>query len=176
MQAIRRGSFEGNSENVRPEPGPSPEFITQEDVKNKAIAADPYPWILHPLIDSLFCCGGALWLLLFVVLVGFRADMQSGWAGISLLLVNVLGQVFFADAHQPATLWRVYVSKRTRESVGTFVTVCGIIAFALGIAGLFSQSFTAGLVKVTLAWSIQHLLAQAFGVSLIYCYKRKYFM
>ena len=186
MQAIRKGSVSGVPEmgtaaqpaEIRDEAAPESAVGGPEDnsAKSAPKAEAPYPWILHPVIDSLFCCGGALWILLFVVLAGYHADLNSGASGVTLLLLNVLGQVFFSDAHQPATLWRVYVSKRTRDSVGWFVTICGALAISIGVYGLFNASFTAGLVVITLAWSIQHLFAQAFGVSLIYCYKRNYFM
>ncbi len=190
MQAIRKGSVSGVPEmgpqalpaesameartaieTGNPQGAPPPESGAA-----KSASEAPYPWILHPVIDSLFCCGGFLWILFFVVQMGFRADLTTGATGITLLLLNALGQIFFSDAHQPATLWRVYLSKRTRDSVGAFVTLCGVITLAIGAYGLFSPSFTAGLVVVTLAWSIQHLFAQAYGVSLIYCYKRGYMM
>ncbi|HEY9756972.1 MAG TPA: hypothetical protein V6C97_17535 [Oculatellaceae cyanobacterium] len=181
MQAIRKGLDAGVP---ALEPTVLPEMaVPIEEPKAESTTASPaqakqapYPWILHPVIDSLFCCGGILWLLLFAVLAGFHAGLDCGPAGVTLLLLNGLGQVFFADAHQPATLWRVYLSPRTRQSVGAFVTICGITTLALGAFGLYNASFTAGLVVVTLAWSIQHLLAQAYGVSLIYCYKRGYMM
>ncbi len=137
-----------------------------------ALADDPYPWILHPVLDLLFCCGGVLGILLIVIFLSGTITEQSrmlgSGMGYSLLLVNTLGQFLIASAHQPATLWRVYLSKGTRESVGGFVTICGIIALALGLIGLFNRDFTACLVRITLAWSVQHTLAQAYGVSLIY--------
>jgi hypothetical protein len=181
MQAIRKGldaGVPGLEPTIQPEPAArAEEAATETNGQEPAQKKEtPYPWILHPVIDILFCCGGALWLLLFAVLAGFHAGLDCGPAGVTLLLINGLGQVFFADAHQPATLWRVYMSPRTRQTVGAFVTICGIATLGMGVFGLYHASFTAGLVVVTLAWSIQHLLAQAYGVSLIYCYKRGYMM
>jgi hypothetical protein len=150
-----------------------------EELRSHAVASDPYPWILHPVIDMLFCCGGFLCLLLTIIVAGGfgqTADLNRSWLGLALLYLNIGGQYIIASSHQPATLWRVYVSKSTRETIGPFVTLSGLLFLACGIYALFNRDFTGILVRVTLAWSVQHTLAQAYGVALIYCLKRKYYL
>src|SRR5262249_54104584 len=58
--------------------------------------------------------------------------------------------------------------------IGPFVTASGILLAALGLVALFNRDFTGLLVRLTLAWSIQHTMAQAYGVALIYCMKQKF--
>lgn len=154
-------------------------MISEEERKAATVACDPYPWILHPAVDLLFCCGGFLCLLLaFIIYSGIaqQAELQSSSLGLGLLYLNVAGQLLIATSHQPATLWRVFVSKPTRESVGPFVFISGVGLAACGIYALFHGDFTGVLVRITFVWSIQHTLAQAYGVSLIYCMKRRYYL
>jgi hypothetical protein len=146
---------------------------------NEALKNDPYPWILHPALDLLFCCGGFLCLLLTIIVVSGIAqevDFQSSYLGLSLLWLNIAGQFIISSAHQPATLWRVYLSKNTRDSIGSYVTVTGILLGICGVYALFNKDFIGILVRLTLAWSIQHTMAQAYGVALIYCMKRKFYL
>lgn len=152
-------------------------YPRDEAGKAEEVSHDPYPWIIGPTIDLLFCCGGFLCLLLVVIAasgIARESDMQNSWLGIGLLYLNIIGQFVISASHQPATLWRVYVSKRTRDTIGPYVTASGVLFLVLGIYGLFNPVFTGYMVRLTLAWSIQHTLAQAYGVSLIYCLKRKY--
>jgi hypothetical protein len=126
---------------------------------------------MNPAIDMVLVCGGFFWFLAACYLVvGVKLDPQTA------LLLSIAGNVFFTDAHQPATLYRVYSCARTRKQVGVPVTAWGVLVIALGGAALFSGPFTSLLLNITVAWSMQHLLAQSYGISLIYCYKRQYFM
>ena len=130
-----------------------------------------YHWILNPAIDLFFCCGGMLWLL-----VGAYYTLGLKLEATTILTLSILGNVLTSDTHQPATLFRVYGSPRTRRQVGTIVTLFGLLVIGLAAAGLFSKSITGILLKITLAWSFHHLLAQVYGIFLIYCYKRQYIL
>jgi hypothetical protein len=172
---MTKDSLPPNSSFDKPS-GPAPGAVDVDEQARK-LADDPYPWILHPAIDLLFCCGGFLCVLLVVLLasgITQEADMNSSWLGISLLYLNIGGQFIISSSHQPATLWRVYLSNSTRKSIGSYSTWTGVLFAAIGIIALFNRDLTGILVRITLAWSIQHTLAQAYGVSLIYCMKRKY--
>jgi len=126
---------------------------------------------MNPAIDMVLVCGGLFWFLAACYLVvRVKLDPQTA------LLLSIAGNVLFTDAHQPATLYRVYNCPRTRKQVGIAVTLWGLFSLALGGAALFSAPFTSVLLTVTVAWSMQHLLAQSYGIALIYCYKRQYYM
>ena len=89
---------------------------------------------------------------------------------------SIFGLYFFGNTHQPATLFRVYGSKVTRDSLGKPVTVLGAIALAIGACMLIVPSTAMFFLKITLAWGIQHQLAQSYGIALVYCYKRRYYL
>jgi hypothetical protein len=131
----------------------------------------PYPWILHPVIDILFVCGGLLWLgVAGYYAFGMHIDARTA------LCLTIVCNLVTTHIHQPATLFRVYKSPRTRKQVGKIVTLWGVVVIALAISGLFSQTLTSFLLLATFAWSNQHLLAQSYGIVLIYCYKRNYIL
>ncbi len=146
-------------------PAPAPAAAAES---TKAV---PYRWILHPAIDLFFCCGGLFWLLLIAAFVlHIKLDIQTA------LVLNILGNILFTDTHQPATLFRVYGSERTRKSVGVMVTLWGALVLSLCGTALFSPLLLGVLLLITFSWAHQHLMAQVYGVSLIYCYKREYIM
>jgi len=131
----------------------------------------PYPWILHPAIDLFFCCGGLFWLLMIATFViGIKVDVGTA------LILNIVGNVLFIGPHQPATLFRVYESERTRKSVGVLVTAWGAFVIAFSAAALYSNLILGFFLLITLSWGLQHVLAQVYGIVLIYCYKRQYIM
>lgn len=146
-------------------PVPALSSLSEPKVEDK-----PYPWILHPAIDLVLVCGGIFWVMAGLVLVGVRLDPQGA------LVFGIVSNVLFSHAHQPATLYRVYACPRTRKNLGLVVTLWGVIVLGLGAAGLFYSSVTEVLLNVTLIWAYQHLQAQSYGITLIYCYKRGYIM
>jgi hypothetical protein len=142
-----------------------------------AAVSAPYPWILHPVIDMLFVCGGFFWLLVGLFFAtGAKVDLYGSPAAFSLAAISVVGIQLLGDTHTPATLFRVYGSKTTRESLGKIVALIGILALAVGLCTYFVASTTTFFLKIVLAWGLQHQLAQSYGIALVYCYKRGYFM
>lgn len=142
----------------------------------KPAAEKPYPWILNPTLDWMFACGGLLWLLWGAFMLGAQPALNAGIAAGAMWFIAKLGLITFSYGHQPATLWRVYMSKRTREQCGLTVTIWLGVAIAALCAGIFVKGFVEVFVKLVIWWQIQHVLAQSYGVALIYCYKRGYFM
>jgi hypothetical protein len=142
-----------------------------------AQALGPYPWILSPTVDLLFACGGAFWLLyLGLALTDYGFSYNGNTAAMAFFGISVLGLHIFGDGHQPATLFRVYGSKVTRDSIGKPVAVIILISLLAGLSALFVPWTTSFLIKFVLAWGFQHQLAQSYGIALIYCYKRKYYL
>ncbi|HNB21233.1 MAG TPA: hypothetical protein PKZ32_02380 [Candidatus Melainabacteria bacterium] len=151
--------------------------ISPESAAATAKALGPYPWILSPSIDILFCCGGAFWLLyLGLALTNYGMSYNGNTAAMAFFGISVLGLHIFGDGHQPATLFRVYGSKVTRDSIGKPVAVIILISLMAGLSALFVPVTTDFLIKFVLAWGFQHQLAQSYGITLVYCYKRKYYL
>ncbi|CAN5371288.1 hypothetical protein BH10CYA1_BH10CYA1_20130 [soil metagenome] len=143
---------------------------------SKDTAAAAYTWILNPTIDILFACGGLIWVAYGFALLGIHPATGAGVLAGCLWWATKFGTIVFSNAHQPATLWRVYLSPKTRKACGTTVTLWGILTIALYAASIRIPGVVEIFLKVIIFWSIQHTLAQAYGVSLIYCYKRRYFL
>jgi hypothetical protein len=135
-----------------------------------------HTWILSPTIDILFACGGLIWLAYGLALLGIQPQLGAGLLAASFWWAAKFGAIVFSNAHQPATLWRVYLSPRTRKACGKIVTFWAILTIALYAASVRIPGVVEVFLKVIFFWGIQHSLAQAYGVSLIYCYKRRYFL
>lgn len=138
----------------------------------------PYGWILHPVIDLLFCCGGLLWILAGVHSV-FHWDQLSANDGAGLLsgsLITLFGTLALSDTHNAATLVRIYGSPgigKTQPLLGPW----GLAAFlVLAAASMFLHPILVLMAKIYLILIAQHVTAQAYGITLIYCAKRKYTM
>lgn len=153
------------------------EPTSSEGAAATAKALGPYPWILNPVIDLLFVCGGAFWLCyLGLSLTHFGYGFDGNIPAQAFFALSVIGLHIFGDGHQPATLFRVYGSKVTRDAIGKPVAVIAFIALLAGLSTLYIHATTAFFIKLVLAWGFQHQLAQSYGIALVYCYKRKYFL
>lgn len=142
-----------------------------------AQALGPYPWILNPTIDLLFACGGVFWLAyLGLSLSNFGYGYDGNVTAQCFFALSVIGLHIFGDGHQPATLFRVYGSKITRDAIGKPVAAIAFVSLLAGLSTLLIPATTAFFIKLVLAWGFQHQLAQSYGIALIYCYKRKYYL
>lgn len=132
---------------------------------------------MGPTIDMLFVCGGFFWITVAALyLTNFEVNLYGSPAAFSLATISIIGLQLMGDAHQPATLFRVYGSKTTRDKLAIPVTLIGVLAIAVGLCAFFVSSTSMLLLKIILAWGIQHQLAQSYGIALVYCYKRKYYL
>lgn len=153
------------------------EPASAQAAEETAKALGPYPWILNPFVDIMFACGGAFWLVyLGMAMTNFGYGYDGNVTAQCFFALSVIGLHIFGDGHQPATLFRVYGSKITRDSIGKPVALIAVVALAAGLSTLLIHSTTTFFIKFVLAWGFQHQLAQSYGIALIYCYKRKYFL
>jgi len=164
-----------------PSPGSASQNLaaptSEQGAAATAQALGPYPWILNPTIDLLFVCGGLFWLcFLGLSLSNFGYGFDGNVTAQSFFALSVIGLHIFGDGHQPATLFRVYGSKVTREAIGKPVAVIALVALLAGLSTLYIHTTTTFFIKLVLAWGFQHQLAQSYGIALVYCYKRKYFL
>lgn len=147
-----------------------------EGMAEKAIQpqkAIPYQWILNPTIDLLFCCGGLLWL---VYLANALVKSHLPAANTSMILLTLAGTHLLSETHTAATLERLHESKPTRKALNKFGVIASVICFFLAAASLVTPGLPAIFAKIYLIWIVQHFMAQTYGIALIYCYKRNYFM
>jgi len=171
--AFIRRLFAGRTSSLPSQVAASPPAIATSTAAAKG--PEPYKWILNPTIDILFSCGGMMWVFYAILQTGLSPSLNNGPAAMALWFAMMGGSFLFNNAHQPATLFRVYFSQVTRKAMGGFCTVLAVIAVVICTPALFNHMWASIIFKLTLLWGAQHLTAQAFGISLIYCYKRGYF-
>lgn len=142
-----------------------------------AAASKPYPWILSPVIDLLFVTGfGAVALVVCTYLMGgwqMPADLASPGSA-TLLAFLYLGQHVFSNAHTAATYTRLWGNEEDRQRFRFHRVVLPLLLAPIFFWGLFSETATSWIVYIYLIVVFWHYGAQAFGIALIYCYKRGY--
>lgn len=89
--------------------------------------------------------------------------------------ISTIAFALFVVPHQLATYVRVYDTKATSRSMGKRVAILGIFCLLLGTLAGTSPFWASVIGRITFCFSFQHFYAQAYGIALIYCYKRQYF-
>lgn len=139
----------------------------------------PYRWIINPVFDFLLICGGGP-LLLFALnflYLGWIVPHDLDSSAQKLLIVfSYLGQHIFADSHNTATYMRIWGSQEDRERFKFHRTWLVYSCIPIFFLGLTLPGFTNNLVYLYLVTVFWHYAAQTFGISLIYCYKRGYYL
>jgi len=136
-----------------------------------AAVKENYGWILHPWIDSIFVCGGLVWI--------FALLATNLVPGINHLDAKMLYSAFFfvfVVPHGMATILRVYDVPTTRKANGMKVALLAGGCLLLLIIGCLSAFWASMVARMALCFSFQHGLGQAYGIALIYCYKRKFYL
>jgi hypothetical protein len=130
-------------------------------------------WLLNPLLDTLFCCGGLVWLFF---LVGYFSNGPHGPAPIvqTLAIVAIVGAHAFSEPHTTATLARVYKTPETRRLLAPWTHWAALICATLALIGLTVPWVTPVLTKIYLLWVVQHFTSQTYGFALMYCYRGGY--
>ncbi len=128
--------------------------------------SSPYSWILHPVIDLLFACGGIVWLLyaLHFFLAG-SADIKA------LLAVSATGVLIFSETHTASTFLVVYRSSDVRTRFAFCTRWVAFACLALAVLGIAMKELTPILVKVYLLMVPHHFMAQSYGIAMLYCMK-----
>lgn len=139
----------------------------------------PYPWIINPVFDFIFVTGGGVlvFMLINVLYLGWTVPMDSSQPGqMALITIMFLTQHIFADSHNTATYMRIWGSPEDRKRFKFYRTWLVYSCIPIFVLGLTKPEFTSGLVYLYLITVFWHYAAQAFGISLIYCYKRGYIL
>jgi len=130
-------------------------------------------WILNPVLDYLFVCGGMVWILYACTCFGASSVKQDAGSQ-AYTFILFWGSLLINDAHGPATLVRVFESKTTPKKVRYLVAAWAIFLLSLASVSVTHKEVAQTFVKISIFWGIQHYIAQTFGVVLIYCMKRNY--
>lgn len=135
----------------------------------------PYEWILHPVLDLLFVCGGLLWIVFPVhcfFLGGKNDSVLAQW----MVVIAALGTVLLSQTHIIATLVRLYNDPEMRARFSLYSCWIALACATLALAGCAYAPLAGIYCRVYLLIVSQHFTAQAYGFALLYCMKRGYRM
>jgi hypothetical protein len=130
-------------------------------------------WILNPTLDYLFVCGGLMWMLYGLTLLGVDGNGPTPTAKVYGTILY-WGSLIFSDAHGPASMVRVFGSDTTPKRVRYIVIGWAVVLIGVSCVSVFNRPVAEAFVAITRLWAIQHYISQTFGISLIYCMKRGY--
>ncbi|MGD9683573.1 MAG: hypothetical protein AB7W16_20600 [Candidatus Obscuribacterales bacterium] len=131
-------------------------------------------WFVSPAVDLLFCCGGALWLLVashyaFGWQLRYAMDGPGVFAGSVAALIGV---ICLSDAHVAASLFRFYGTDKLRQRSRAVSYLIPAALACLGVASLFNTTVLALGLRAYLLLITHHLAWQTYGIVLLYCRKQ----
>lgn len=133
----------------------------------------PYGWILSPTIDMFFCCGGLVWIFVLLV-IGFEALGYQTQIDNFATKFGVVLPVMFNYPHIGASIVRLYSDPVLVQKLRFQAVWAPILLTGLTIAAFAFSEIPPVLLRVYLLLNAFHWCSQAFGIALIYCYKRGY--
>src|SRR5262249_30084490 len=145
---------------------PPPSLQRVSSVPDAAARQQTNGWIMNPVIDMLFCCGGMVWIF-FLLHVTFNFPGAPLPILQGLALAVIIGTHALSEPHTAATLARVYRTPDTRKQFALYTHWGALLCLGLALCGLLIQGFTPILAKLYLIWVIQHFTAQSYGLTLL---------
>lgn len=139
----------------------------------------PYPWIINPVFDFIFVTGGGVLTLMLInyLFIGWTVPTEfTTPQSIFLITAMFMSQHLFADSHNTATYMRIWGSPEDRQRFKFYRTWLVYSCLPIFVLGVLKPDFTSALVYLYLITVFWHYAAQTFGISLIYCYKRGYYL
>mgnify|MGYP001157905904 CR=1 FL=1 len=125
------------------------------------------PWILNPVLDTVFGFGGLVWIFFF-----FHYFFLKGEGSETLLSVSAVGGLVFAESHTVSTLLTVYRTRDTRRRFKTYTFGLATAGLALILLGLVIPGSAPIYIKIYLLLVPHHFMNQCYGIALLYCMKR----
>jgi hypothetical protein len=154
---------------------PSPKLNPKPATVDGGQAPEPYGWFLHPVVDLILVCGGLVWIITLLMSSNILPDLTRADSKLTAI-VSYLVLGLFIVPHGMATYFRVYDVEATRKVSGKKVAYLALLCLGLAVIAGISPFWTSVIGRLTICLSFQHGFAQAYGIALIYCYKRKYFL
>ena len=134
-----------------------------------------YKWILHPVIDLLFCCGGLVWILFGLHYFVVGANSTNVFAD-SLLTISALATIFLGETHTVASLVRLYGEQRFKTGFSLHSVWVPLALSTLALVACSSKEIPPILAKIYLLIVSQHFTKQTYGIILLYCLKHNFKM
>jgi hypothetical protein len=126
-------------------------------------------WFVNPVVDLLFCCGGAIWL---VVAFALLAELQGSSFNIFFMLSPAFGAFVLSDPHNAATLVRLYQDAELAKKLAWLTYAAPVLFLLLAIACMMNSTLLSYSLRIYFVFIAQHTTMQAYGVALAYCQKQ----
>jgi hypothetical protein len=133
------------------------------------MAATGSVYLVNPIYDLTFICGGLVLALSAMCIYQFGLDAQLAQKSTPIILLGIFGTYVLSAPHNAATLFRLYGEAQNRRRfkfVSYVLPAILIVAFA---AGLFIQAVAKveAILYLILIW--HHVMAQCYGIAMMYC-------
>lgn len=132
-------------------------------------------WMLCPLIDYLFVCGGLVWIL-FGIHYFMLAGTLNGSEATTMLTVNALGVLLLTDTHIAATFVHVRNRADLRHRPTCDLRWLPLVSLMLVGCSLCSPRVAEILVKLYLLLLPHHFMSQSYGIARVYCLRHRFLL
>lgn len=138
------------------------------------ISTSPKLWIVSPMVDMLFVCGGMLWLLAAVSMLS--PSLFASKTAPMFMVLTQIGAVFFLDAHNGATILRIFNERELRAKHKILWLWAPLVLSSLFVLCLFNQILLLVFLRIYMSLVPHHLTAQSYGICLMYFARAKVFL
>lgn len=146
-------------------------FIRGVQSTPKDASASSKLWIINPLVDMLFVCGGMLWLL--VAVASLTPSLFATKTAPLFMVLTQIGAVFFLNAHNAATIVRICTEKELRERHQIIWLWAPLVLSCLLALSLLHETLLSVCLKVYTSLVPHHLTAQSYGICSMYFSRAK---
>lgn len=128
-------------------------------------------WLLGPVVDSLLCCGGALWLV-FVIdrLCNHFVSQTAGKHAADILMIT--GALMLVETHFGVTYLRAWSEKKSHSSWLFWETLPWLMVLIL--VAIAFPTITTFLCKIYLLVVVAHYAMQTYTLTRIYLSRANY--
>ncbi|MBU6454980.1 MAG: hypothetical protein KGS72_24635 [Cyanobacteria bacterium REEB67] len=126
-------------------------------------------YLVNPFFDYTFVCGG-LALALSAIALSTQIPANSlVQSSTPVILLGVLGTYLFSEPHSAATIFRLYGEANNRKRFAFVAYVLPLILAACFIGALYVPVIAKIMAVLYLIFITHHIMAQSFGIAMIYC-------
>jgi hypothetical protein len=127
---------------------------------------------VHPVIDLLFCCGGAVWIAAWLYTWAMQDFNPSVVQFYSLQMV-LLSQLL-SNPHTSATWVRIYGDRNEYSRFRFYALWLALGLLGVGALSMWVPGGPASLLYLYLLWVVPHYTSQVYGIAMLYCARWDY--
>ncbi len=131
-------------------------------------------WLFNPWIDSLFVCGGLVWILFGIHLWLCQGQPSIGTELPEEAFLLAFGSILLTNSHVAATLVRLYEKKEVRHHFWFHSFIMPACVVLMIVITLSNPICMAVLLRLSICLAVDHTIAQNYGVTLMYCHRGGY--